>query len=622
MVRRALILGVVMASVLSACNFGGEKEPPRPTLGTPIAWVTATLSPTPTPTAPPSATSTPTASPSATTPPTITPLPTLTLAPTLTPWSTVPPTITPAATATRTPFALFTATWTQTPAAPPLPSPTATRTGPPPVYSQPPTFTPVVYLTNTPPPTLPPTVQPPTAPPSAQVCATCDGLRLRKTPGTMGEIITELAAGTPLTIIGRTADSAWVQVVTREGQDGWVATEYLDVHIDLGVVSVTGEAVDATPAPGGALVSGGIISGVSSHARQILLDGLAKGNLPHSFTKVGDSITAAPHFLVPIGQGNYSLGEYGYLGSAIGFFSGPNGRGFNPFSASSLAAHNGWSTESVLNPANADPNICRAGETPLACEYRLTRPSVALIMFGTNDSGGMPSATFQANLQTIVQTSITMGVIPVLSTIPPKHYNPATDGRVFEFNQIIVATARAYDIPLIDYYQAMVGLPNQGLSPDGVHPSPAFDGLNAVFDAQHLQYGYPMRNFVSLQMLYTLWQQVLYDADSLTPSNPPPAPPAQPAEPNVPADGCAGAPSPRLAVGRRGRVTPGLPNKMRSAPSTGAPQVGSIPGEGVFNVVGGPQCADGYLWWQVDYEGVTGWTANGAGSEYWVEPAP
>ena len=630
MARRIGLLGAIMVALLTACNVGEKKPTPHPTLGTPIAWATATLSPTPTNTVPPSATATPTASPSntppptATLPPTITPLPTLTLAPTLTPWPTVPPTITPyaSATPTRTPFAIFTATWTLTPYAPPMLSPTPTHTGPPPFYSQPPTFTPVVYWTNTPPPTLPPTVQPPTAPPSAQVCATCDRLRLRRTPGTMGEIITQLAAGTPLTIIGRTADSAWVQVVTREGQDGWVATEYLDVNIDLSVVSVTGEAVDATPVPGGAVVSGGIISGVSSHARQILLDGLAKGNLPHAFTKVGDSITAAPHFLVPIGQGNYSLGEYGYLASAISFFSGPNGRGFNPFSASSMAAHNGWSTESVLNPANADPNICRPGETPLVCEYRLTRPAVALIMFGTNDSGGMPSATFQANLQSIVQTTIDMGIIPVLSTIPPKHYNPATDGRVFEFNQIIVATARAYDIPLVDYYQAMVGLPNEGLSGDGVHPSPAFDGLNAVFDAQHLQYGYPMRNFVTLQMLYTLWQQVLYDADSLTPSAAPPTQPAQSGEPNVSGGACPGAPPPRLSVGGRGRVTPGLPNKMRSAPSTGAPQVGSIPGEAVFTVVGGPQCADGYLWWQVNYEGVTGWTANGAGGEYWVEPVP
>ena len=51
-----------------------------------------------------------------------------------------------------------------------------------------------------------------------------------------------------------------------------------------------------------------------------------------------------------------------------------------------------------------------------------------------------------------------------------------------------------------------------------------------------------------------------------------------------------------------------------------AATVGSIPGEAMFSVVGGPVCADGYTWWQVTYEGVTGWTAQGSASEYWVEP--
>ena len=66
--------------------------------------------------------------------------------------------------------------------------------------------------------------------------------------------------------------------------------------------------------------------------------------------------------MTQIGSGTYQLGEYGYLGTAISFFSGPNGRGANPFAASSMAARNGWSTESVLNPANADSGICRAGD--------------------------------------------------------------------------------------------------------------------------------------------------------------------------------------------------------------------------------------------------------------------
>ena len=67
-------------------------------------------------------------------------------------------------------------------------------------------------------------------------------------------------------------------------------------------------------------------------------------------------------------------------------------------------------------------------------------------------------------------------------------------------------------------------------------------------------------------------------------------------------------------------MTPGVPNKLRAQPSVNAVEVGSIPGEAQFTVIGGPTCADSYTWWQVDYQGAVGWTASGTASEYWVEP--
>jgi hypothetical protein len=82
----------------------------------------------------------------------------------------------------------------------------------------------------------------------------------------------------------------------------------------------------------------------------------------------------------------------------------------------------------------------------------------------------------------------------------------------------------------------------------------------------------------------------------------------------------------RLSVGGQGRVTPGLPNVVRTAPgtqSTGAASVviGQIPGGGVFSVLGGPQCGtDLRWWWLVNYNGLVGWTGEGEGGTYWVEP--
>lgn len=77
----------------------------------------------------------------------------------------------------------------------------------------------------------------------------------------------------------------------------------------------------------------------------------------------------------------------------------------------------------------------------------------------------------------------------------------------------------------------------------------------------------------------------------------------------------------RLWVGSKARVTPGLPNVIRAMPGSGA-RLGTIPAGGVMDVIGGPQCANGsQLWWQINYNGVVGWTGEMEGLNYWLEPA-
>jgi len=85
---------------------------------------------------------------------------------------------------------------------------------------------------------------------------------------------------------------------------------------------------------------------------------------------------------------------------------------------------------------------------------------------------------------------------------------------------------------------------------------------------------------------------------------------------------CPGSPTTRLQPGMRARVTPGDPNNIRAQPESGR-VLGEIPAGGVFSVLAGPQCGDGngLTWWEVEYEGVRGWTAEGRGGEYWLEPA-
>lgn len=77
----------------------------------------------------------------------------------------------------------------------------------------------------------------------------------------------------------------------------------------------------------------------------------------------------------------------------------------------------------------------------------------------------------------------------------------------------------------------------------------------------------------------------------------------------------------RLSIGGQGRVLPGLPNNLRVSPSTASAFITTIPAGGVFTVLSGPQCGENILWWQVNYNGLVGWTGEGQSGSYWVEPA-
>lgn len=92
---------------------------------------------------------------------------------------------------------------------------------------------------------------------------------------------------------------------------------------------------------------------------------------------------------------------------------------------------------------------------------------------------------------------------------------------------------------------------------------------------------------------------------------------------------CPEALPPRLVVGEQGRrLFDGL-NNIRSLPGLNGFRIGQLPAGAIFEVLAGPECADGYVWWQIAYtppadeaETLTGWTAEGlpAEEEYWLEP--
>lgn len=79
----------------------------------------------------------------------------------------------------------------------------------------------------------------------------------------------------------------------------------------------------------------------------------------------------------------------------------------------------------------------------------------------------------------------------------------------------------------------------------------------------------------------------------------------------------------RLTVGRTAHVSlTGGANNMRDTASVNGLVVVQIPEGANFDVVEGPICDDGLAWWQVNYNGATGWTAEGSGIDYWLVPGP
>lgn len=376
----------------------------------------------------------------------------------------------------------------------------------PPTNTPRPTRTPTMVLTPTPTFTLTVAAQATSAPIPAGLCSDCSRVRVRATPGTAGNIVIIINSDARFNIIGRTEDSEWIQIMMADGVSGWIAARFARgpnglpfEPSALSGLAVMGVAVEASPTPTSEFLASvpGWLTGISSRSREIYLRGQAMGNRRSVFSKVGDSITASANFLYPFGFGQYNLASYSGYSGAIGAFG-------TSFVRESIAAAGGWTANQLL----AQNSPC-GPETPLACELRTNKPAVALIMIGTNDSGSGSPDVFAGQLQQIVQITIDHGVIPVLSTIPPKSINDDQTARVKAFNAVIVQIARQNDIPLWDYYSNMVGLPNQGMSSDGLHPSVSPVG-SGILTADSLQYGFTVRNRDALIVLDTMLRYIMY----------------------------------------------------------------------------------------------------------------
>ncbi len=235
-----------------------------------------------------------------------------------------------------------------------------------------------------------------------------------------------------------------------------------------------------------------VIPVVSERAKAIYQKGLASGNDPQAFSKVGDCQNVASYFLAVFEKpGEYRLGEYAGLQETIDYFKGSLAR-------NSLAVRGGFNVASVLSPFWTDPKVCAKGENPLACEFRQHKPSLAIISMETWWSG-KPAAEYEGYLGEIVEFAIERGVVPILAT---KADNWEGDHRL---NAAVARVAARYEIPLWNFWAAVQPLPNHGLSPDNFHLTYA---RNFFDDPVRMQSAWPVRNLTALQVIDAVWRGV------------------------------------------------------------------------------------------------------------------
>jgi hypothetical protein len=240
-----------------------------------------------------------------------------------------------------------------------------------------------------------------------------------------------------------------------------------------------------TPPPPDAWKNLPVIPTVSETARQIYQRGISMGRDPHAFSKVGDCQSITTYFLSDLeNPALVVLGSFTSLQQTINWFRGS-------FDRESLSVKGGFNAAAVLSPLRADPKSCKTGESPVACEYRLHNPSIALISLEEWWAGHPEN--YEKYMRQIIEYSIQQGVVPVVAT---KADNLEGNQLI---NQTIARLAWEYDIPLWNFWAAVQPLSNHGLISDGFHLT---HGNNFNFTVKsNLQSGWTVRNLTGLEVL-------------------------------------------------------------------------------------------------------------------------
>jgi hypothetical protein len=208
------------------------------------------------------------------------------------------------------------------------------------------------------------------------------------------------------------------------------------------------------------------------------------------FGKVGDSITRSAKFLTCLAEVDADPRDAELRTTLAALRASP----FDSLRRESVCAENGWSSWQPL--AGKQP--------PLYRELSEVRGLFAFVLLGTNDIETSRVTTFARRFVKVIDATLARGSVPLISTIPERRDRELSRLKVPRFNAAIRAIAQARRVPLVDLHHALSGLPNEGLSSDGIHPSvlSVAGRVRACdFGPQGLRHGFNVRNQLSLQAL-------------------------------------------------------------------------------------------------------------------------
>lgn len=204
-----------------------------------------------------------------------------------------------------------------------------------------------------------------------------------------------------------------------------------------------------------------VIPDITDSARELYRIGLAMGNDPRAFSKVGDCQNIKSVFLwkfdhLAIYQFDYEIDPYL---DTIENFKGH-------FDRNGQTTQFGFTAASPISQLMADPDICQPDETPLECEIRISRPTFMLISLEFPFNGRSPGL-YEQYLRSIIEYTMSQGAVPILAT---KADNVEKDHSI---NLTIAKLAYEYDLPLWNWWAAAQPLGDQGIDSyrDGFHIS-------------------------------------------------------------------------------------------------------------------------------------------------------